>query len=308
MTKLSVIVPTKDRRQVLEKSLDALSNSLIGLDAEVIVVNDGEESLDALTAKYPGFAFRKNPGRGVASARNFGVSLSTGSLLLFLDDDILVNERSIRQVISLHQQHRNACFNVNWEYTKELDLKLQETVFGRFLKRNRMTSFRGWYNDESTWRENALFESKSVASFHLSIERNLFLESGGYNEGFPFAGFEDYDFPVRLRAIGISFFIDTRVTVYHNELDRMNLTNWLNSQERRAVTRRFAVDQGYTELTLSFNWFKQICFFVLWKTERLTLSMLRMMDKIRFLDKIGYKMIALTQATRIFRGYSNRMT
>ncbi len=308
MTKLSVIMPTKDRRQVLEKSLDALSKSIMGLDAEVIVVNDGEEPLDAMTVKFPEFTFRKNPGRGVASARNFGVSVSTGSLLLFLDDDILVNEQSIRHVISLHQQHTNACFNVNWEYTEELDRKLRETVFGRFLKRNRMTSFRGWYNDETTWRENALFESKSVASFHLSIERDQFLKSGGYNDGFPFAGFEDYDFPVRLRAIGVTFYIDTRVTVYHNELDRMNLTNWLNSQERRAVTRRFAVDQGYVELALSFSLFKRICFLILWKTERVTLSVLRLIDKIPSLDKIGYKMIALIQATRIFRGYSNRMT
>lgn len=303
MITLSVIVPTKDRGLVLHRTLSALSESLWGLESEVVVVNDGKDPLTPLMQSFPEFHFIKNPGRGVASARNFGVTKASGSLLLFLDDDILVSAQSVRHVIALHEEHRKACFNLNWEYTEELNGKLQETLFGRFLQYHRMTSFRGWYNDENSWRENELFESKSVASFHLSIERNCFLKSGGYNEGFPFAGFEDYDFPLRLRAAGVRFFIDTRVTVYHNEMDRLNMTNWLNSQEQRAVTRRFAVGQGYDELTLSYNPVKRAIFQSILRTESAIRKALTAFDRILFFDWLGRRIIALMQASRIFKGY-----
>lgn len=96
----------------------------------------------------------------------------------------------------------------------------------------------------------------SVASFHLSISRSYFDLTGGYNEQFPYAGFEDYDFPPKLKKAGLQFYIDSRVVVNHNEADRLNLENWLANQHRRAATRKVAVNLGYRELKLEYGWMK----------------------------------------------------
>jgi GT2 family glycosyltransferase len=88
---VSVVVPTKDRADVLPATLDSvLAQSYPHL--ELVVVDDG--STDA-TAEVVGryvdvderVRFVQQPNAGVAAARNTGVRAATGSLLAYLDSD-----------------------------------------------------------------------------------------------------------------------------------------------------------------------------------------------------------------------------
>lgn len=250
--KLSIIMPTKDRKQIFDSTLSAAINATRHLDAEIIVVNDSRtEHVEIPEVTHVRLV--QNPKAGVASARNYGVKMSVGELILFLDNDIIISKGSIDHVLSLHFDQAPACFNLNWEYPEETLKKILSNPFTRFLNAFQMISFKGWYNDAS-WRDNELFPSKSVASFHLSILRRDFEKTGGYNEDFQLAGFEDYDFPVRLKKAGIQFFIDARVTVCHNETDKLDLDNWLTNQQNRAYTRKRAeswVSGTGTEIRLS---------------------------------------------------------
>jgi GT2 family glycosyltransferase len=209
------------------------------LDAEILVVNDSRETKPSIPlSSY--VRMIDNPGKGVASARNAGVRATSGDYILFLDDDIVIARNSIDHIMNVHRGKNDLCLNVNWEYPPATIDVIRKTQFGRFLISSRLTSFKGWYHHPS-WKDNALFPSTSVASFHLSLKRTDFEKTRGYNEQFPHAGFEDYDFPIELKKAGMSFYIDSRTTVYHNEADRISFNSWLAGQERRAATRKSAL-------------------------------------------------------------------
>ena len=299
---LSIIIPTKDRGSVFDETLACAIKAVEHLDAEILVVNDSRERTPSIP-DLSAVRMIDNPGKGVAAARNAGVKATTGNLLLFLDDDIVISRSSIDHVIAVHQQDSRVCLNPDWRYPPSLVEKIQSTQFGRFMIANRMVSFKGWYNDP-TWKDNALFPSRSVASFHLSLKREHFERTGGYNEKFPHAGFEDYDFPLRLKEAGLSFYIDTRITVFHNEADRFNMDNWLGSQERRAGTRKVAVGLGYKELDLDYSPFKRFAFSLIGAGSGVVRAMMLVTPNHSFFDPLFFRLVSALQAQRIYRGYS----
>jgi len=299
---LSIIIPTRDRGAVFDETLRSAIKAIEHLDAEILVVNDSPDKQPVVPV-LPNVRMIKNPGRGVASARNSGVRSTTGDIILFLDDDIVISRQSIDRILKTHSEMTNICLNVNWEYPPDMMKQISGTQFGRFLIASRLTSFKGWYNHPS-WRDNELFASKSVASFHLSMKRKDFEKTPGYNETFPHAGFEDHDFPQELKKAGLSFFIDGRAMVYHNEADRMNFNNWLANQERRAVTRKVAVNLGYKELTLKHSAFKRFLFSIVGAGDGVIRAMIYLIPNTRIFDPLFFKLVGALEAHRIYRGYT----
>ncbi len=302
--KLSIIIPTKDRGRIFDRTLLTAVGAIRGIEAEIIVVNDSKNSSPQIPESLPGVRLLNNPLQGVASARNLGVREASGDLLLFLDDDIIISEESVRHVIGVHKDKTGIALNPDWVYPPELLNTLSHTSFGRFLRAHNMTTFKGWYDDAS-WMDSAMFSSLSVASFHLSMLRSDFLRTGGYDEQFPLAGFEDYDFPNRLKKAGIAFYIDTRIAVYHNEEDRLQLQMWLDNQERRALTRCIAVGRGYPELTLHYAPIKRAVLSLLLIGYPAILTFLKWLPD--GMDPLKFRLITALQAAKIFKGYSAGM-
>ncbi len=300
--KLTIIIPTKDRGAIFINTLKSAVSATAHLDVEIVVVNDSKNSVPRIPIDASHVQIFKNPKSGAASARNFGVKKSIGNILLFLDDDIIISKESVDHVLALHDQYPKACFNFNWTYPPELKQKLAYSSFGRFLKTLGMDHLKGWYNDP-TWKDEALFPVKSLASFHLSISRTDFEKAGGYNENFPFAGFEDYDFPIRIRKANLACYIDSRITVFHNESDRVEVKNWLNNWMRRGATRKVAVNLGYSELALHYGLLKRVALQLLSFTLPVLFFVLSIIPNTQWFDRIYLRLIAMLQAVKIYEGY-----
>jgi glycosyltransferase involved in cell wall biosynthesis len=91
---LSVVIPTFNRRSVLERSLSALlDQDLPADDFEIIVVDDGstDDTRELLRGwkAHCAFSALQSPHRGASSARNLGVQAASGDLILFMDDDLI---------------------------------------------------------------------------------------------------------------------------------------------------------------------------------------------------------------------------
>lgn len=298
---LSIIIPTRDRGPVFDETLRCALDAIAHIAGEILVVNDSRISRPVIPSS-PVVRMIDNPGKGVAAARNAGVRSTTGKLLLFLDDDIQISRDSIDHILKVHSEADNICLNPNWQYPPALMQKLRATQFGRFMIASRMVSFKEWYHDPS-WKDDSMFPSKSVASFHLSLKRADFEKSSGYNENFPHAGFEDYDFPLALKKAGLTFFIDSRIMVYHNEADRLDPDNWLASQERRAATRKIAVGLGYRELSLEYSYLKKMTFAVIGAGKLLIRGTMTVIPNHKLFDPLFFRLVAGLQAYRIYRGY-----
>ncbi len=97
---VSIVIPTRNRWQLL--STAALPSALRqeGVDHEVIVVDDGSE--DEVAERLAGIAdprlrvLRNDSARGVAAARNVGIEAARGRWVSFLDDDDLWSPRKLR--------------------------------------------------------------------------------------------------------------------------------------------------------------------------------------------------------------------
>ncbi len=107
---ISVVIPTYNKLDRLKVILFCLGKQNLSKEQyEVIVINDGssdgtQEFLDSLNVDYTlKITHQKNYGQAIA--RNNGISLSEGSIIVFLDDDLIIPAN----FLELHlREHRNS--------------------------------------------------------------------------------------------------------------------------------------------------------------------------------------------------------
>jgi glycosyltransferase involved in cell wall biosynthesis len=112
---VSIIVPTKNRKEYLSRCLDRLIRQNYPHDSyEVIVVDDGSSdgTADWVRSLKETFGvgvlvIEKN-GKGPAAARNAGIAASRGAIIGFTDDDVEVHEDWIASAVSILQTSKAA--------------------------------------------------------------------------------------------------------------------------------------------------------------------------------------------------------
>ena len=97
---VSVVIPTYNRRPILEKCLDALERQDLAdaLDQyEVVVVDDGSTDdtptwLRGHVDRFPHVRLVEQQHGGPAEGRNRGVDHAKGDVIVFIDSDLVVTE------------------------------------------------------------------------------------------------------------------------------------------------------------------------------------------------------------------------
>jgi len=297
---ISVIIPTMNRHHILAATLDSLICATEALSAEIIVVNDSKT--ESVTVSYKQITVLNNPKQGAASARNFGFSRAQGQLILFLDDDMLVSETVLKSLIRWTLENERKIFLPNWRYPQSISQSLRDETFGRFLLHNRYDSLKGWIGHDRAWEEEVM-PHDGIASYCLLLKRDDFLELGGYDEAFPFAGFEDYDLTKRLTRRGYQFFILTRLTIFHNETDRVELSEFLERRRRNGATQKKAVGLGHSESRLHHGALKSIVFSLTYRMRKPLVYICRKFPNARSLDSLYRAVASLLTGAYIYAGY-----
>lgn len=300
---LSVIIPTKDRKAVFDKTFLLLQNSIKDLDVEIIVINDSKTAEVIVPIGSKNTRVVNNPSSGVASARNLGAKLALGEWLLFLDDDMLIFAENIQAYLEYRNLPDKIVVNLEWEYPPDVIEKISATAFGRFLIKYGFTTMRGW-NGYPDWERNKRVQINFITSPNLFIRREDFLVSGGYDENFPFAGFEDYAFSEKLKKLGFVFYVDTTSMMYHNEADRLEPFEWYKRKERGGRTRRVAVEKGLQELEIQHSFSKKVLYFFWPFFEPLLKLILFLTTVFRFMDRFSFMVYKMRLGIAIYKGYT----
>lgn len=113
MPKLSIVTVTKSRPQLLARAIDSLK-SQSSQDFEWIVINDGEDIatkkiiITDAEIKFP-FIYldMPHPERGFALAygRNRGLTVATGDIVTYLDDDNTFKPNFVAETLALFENN-----------------------------------------------------------------------------------------------------------------------------------------------------------------------------------------------------------
>jgi glycosyltransferase involved in cell wall biosynthesis len=84
----SIVIPTRDRPEYLEVTLASVMPQARAADAEVLVVDDGDDALTARVTERHGARLLRAPASGANAARNAGIGAAVGDPIVLIDDDV----------------------------------------------------------------------------------------------------------------------------------------------------------------------------------------------------------------------------
>ena len=204
---ISVGVPTFNRLPRLKQVLEALSQQTLDKNLfEVVVVSDGstdgtDEYLAGLTPFTVVHARQDNAGPG--AARNHGVQLARGRLVLFIDDDIVATPTLVEQHLRAHGESTSSV--VIGPMSNAPGFKYSPWV--------------AWEQAKLYKQYRAMHDGVYTASFrqfytgNASLPRELFLRAGGFDTTFRRA--EDIELSYRLDQLGATFVFDETAMAHH---------------------------------------------------------------------------------------------
>jgi GT2 family glycosyltransferase len=188
--KISVIIPTRHRNELLAKCLERLapgSQTLDPSDYEVVVTDDGTLSSaeSMIRERYPWARWLQGPRKGPGANRNSAAKNVVGEWIVYVDDDCLPEARWLESFADAMSpgvrvlEGRTTCRD---GVKSPLELA-PENLSG------------GWL-----W------------SCNMAVRRDLFIDMGGFDEQYPYPYMEDVDFRERLRDAGIAFpFVESAI-------------------------------------------------------------------------------------------------
>jgi glycosyltransferase involved in cell wall biosynthesis len=101
MLKISVVIPTKQRREMVKRAVASVLSQTLSPD-QVIVVDDAstDQTMEMLRAlKDDRLVLVESESAGAAQARNFGIQKATGDLIAFCDsDDVWLPDKLEKQI------------------------------------------------------------------------------------------------------------------------------------------------------------------------------------------------------------------
>jgi GT2 family glycosyltransferase len=229
----SVIVPTYNRPAALERTLQALRAMDFPADRlEIVVVDTGtQKGASESVARSREARYLELPDLGVSVARNHGARSASGELLMFVDDDIVVDKDNLSRHAEIHMSHDRCVVSGHWEYEPEFRRKLEDSPLGRWR-----LSYEDLYNKPPGVANDARrgqVHPTTLTTQNLSFKAEAFWSLGGFDERFP-VGAEDQDLTWRAARAGHLLVYDYDIRIIHND-QHADLTALCRRQERGAT-------------------------------------------------------------------------
>jgi GT2 family glycosyltransferase/glycosyltransferase involved in cell wall biosynthesis len=211
----TIVVPVHNQLDVTLRCLNALARSGDRTPFEVLVVDDA--SSDDSARRLPGIAglryLRNAQNLGFIGACNAGAALARGDMLVFLNNDTLVQPGWLDALLGTFDQHpRTGLAGSKLVYP---DGRLQEA--GGIVHADAQPANYGRFKDPSDPRFNFVRRVDYCSGAALAIPRALFDRLGGFDAHFAPAYFEDTDLAMRVHAAGLEVRYQPASVVVHLE-------------------------------------------------------------------------------------------
>jgi len=227
---LSIIVCTYNRCEALKKALASLKGlqPVPGQDTEIIVVdnNSHDNTRQATEAFIPVFdgklKYVFEPFQGLSTARNRGVKESAGEVVVFIDDDCIVEQDWLRHLYETLSRQ-----NADMVGGKILPLFPDDTpAWAR--QQSIKDKFSLLDRGDKEFRVRSLKDE--LYGGNLAVRKESLLEVGGFDPAFGSIGEallfgDEKEVLCRFLMLGKSVYYQPQAVVYH-ELARKKLRKW----------------------------------------------------------------------------------
>jgi glycosyltransferase involved in cell wall biosynthesis len=209
---ISVIMPTYNRGEIMERSIEKYLACCAHIDAELIVIDDGSKDdtpdrLQRLARLHRNLVTARIPNSKQAAARNLACSMARGRILLFVGDDIMpVDDDFLRIHLAAHYRfdrpNQAILGKISWPNENELPVNFV------------MAFVQGDGQQQFGYKHMQAYATYSWSLFYtsnVSVKRNIVSdwEKEGFDTSFTMYGWEDIEFALRVtkrfQAIGEDF-------------------------------------------------------------------------------------------------------
>jgi glycosyltransferase involved in cell wall biosynthesis len=187
---VSLVIATYNHARYLADALDSAVAQT--RPAEVVVVDDGStDDTPAVLARYGDrVRVHRQPNRGLAAARNAGLTRAGGAYVGFLDaDDVLAPAKLARQAAILDAEP-----SLGWTYC---DVRIEDEVTGERRLVSEHFGYAGRRLDG--WLFPELVRGNFIPAMAPLIRREALAAAGPFDESLP--ALEDWDLWLRLSLV-----------------------------------------------------------------------------------------------------------
>jgi glycosyltransferase involved in cell wall biosynthesis len=218
-SRVTVIICTRNRPQLLARCLRSIADSKAiardEVEAEIVVIDNGSPNkLTAKAAMAYGARVVREPVQGLDVARNRAVRVSSGGIIAFVDDDVVVDTTWLRTLNRTFSAHPEIDAVTGGVLAFQLDTPAQidfERYGGFFL---------GWNPGvlDERIRQDFPFNSALGLGCNMAFRHAVFGRIGRFDEaldtGRPMAGGGDLDILIRVAMVGTIFY-EPSALVFH---------------------------------------------------------------------------------------------
>jgi GT2 family glycosyltransferase len=224
---ISVVIVNYNVRDLLLNAIESVRRSLTGIDAEIIVVDNGstDGAVAAIQTTYPDvICLPQDRNLGFGRANNIGISVAQGEFTLILNPDTLLQEDTAHEMLTFMRAHPRAgavgCKIVLPDGTADPAAKRGfpspwssfSRVFGlaRLFPKSKLF---GGYN--LTWiDDDETSQVESLAGSFMFFRTSVLKELNGFDEDYFMFG-EDIDLCWRTKQAGWEIWYDPATSIMH---------------------------------------------------------------------------------------------
>jgi len=195
--KISVIIPTFNRLDLLKRAIDSILNQSIK-PYDIIVVDDGstDGTSDMIQQKYKSIKLIQQKNSGVSVARNNGIKNAQGDWIALLDSDDEWKKNK------LEEQVNKLTDNPKYDFCHTNEIWIRNGI--RVNQKKRHKKYGGFIFDKC-------LDICRISPSSVLFNKNIFNHVGWFNDKLPVC--EDYDLWLRITAEFEILFIDKPLIV-----------------------------------------------------------------------------------------------
>ncbi len=270
---ISVVIPTYNRRDLLEKTLMSLAHQTINhVFFEVIVVDDGSsDNTDLLVENFKSkipikYYFQEDIGFRVAQARNIGIKAAKFSVILFIDSGVIASQNLLQKHLEIHRKEERLVViglshGIN-EYDMENAAEMEEILTNNTLENAffRLEQLPHLWDCRTSYLDSIQYQLNKMSipwilfwTSHISVSSAEVKAIEGFDEWFQSWGGEDVELGLRLHQAGCTYKILPGVESIHYPHPRDGLKNRSDSKSNvKYIHQKHQIKP--TESLLSMNW------------------------------------------------------